>query len=344
MTATAIPESRPPPPGADDDGLHVGALVEDLQPRGALSRDEDLQAGGALTRELDVGVQLLGHELPRAGGHRVGLELRVADGLVVVGGDRGDHVDDQRGVRLAGLDRHSERIDHSGAGDERLEVRQVGHRGVAHHAVDRGLDVVGRERRAVLHLHAVAQVERPRQLVVAEVEARRQVGHVLVVLVGCVERLGDRPQQREDQAAPTAQCGSTNASCRLGTPIVIVSVLASVRAAAAGDAANSAGGGGGPGGGRRGAGGGGGGRCGGAGRRSRRWCSGRARRRSRRRGRLGVAGAGREERGHRCGASGNQRAGGRTRRALARSAACSRRGDKGSARQARPWIGFPLIR
>src|SRR3954462_4200545 len=31
---------------------------------------------------------------------------------------------------------------------------------------------------------------------------------------------------------PTAQCGSTKASCRLGTAIVIVSVLASVRAAA----------------------------------------------------------------------------------------------------------------
>ena len=31
---------------------------------------------------------------------------------------------------------------------------------------------------------------------------------------------------------PTAQCGSTKASCRLGTPTVIVSVLASVRAAA----------------------------------------------------------------------------------------------------------------
>src|SRR3954451_24299038 len=32
---------------------------------------------------------------------------------------------------------------------------------------------------------------------------------------------------------PTAQCGSTKASCRLGTPMVIVSVLASVRAAPA---------------------------------------------------------------------------------------------------------------
>src|SRR5215831_13496417 len=31
---------------------------------------------------------------------------------------------------------------------------------------------------------------------------------------------------------PTAQCGSTKASCRLGTPTVIVSALASVRAAA----------------------------------------------------------------------------------------------------------------
>src|SRR4051794_23823286 len=31
---------------------------------------------------------------------------------------------------------------------------------------------------------------------------------------------------------PTAQCGSTKASCRLGTPTVSVSVLASVRAAA----------------------------------------------------------------------------------------------------------------
>src|SRR5690349_5094528 len=31
---------------------------------------------------------------------------------------------------------------------------------------------------------------------------------------------------------PTAQCGSTKASCRLGTPTVIVSVLASVRAPA----------------------------------------------------------------------------------------------------------------
>ena len=64
-----------------------------------------------------------------AGRHRVGLELRVADLVVVVGGDRAHGMSTTSvayGLFVVDLDR--QRVDHGGAGDERLEVGQVGER------------------------------------------------------------------------------------------------------------------------------------------------------------------------------------------------------------------------